>query len=173
MKIYNSEVHQLFRILLGFIVITSSVSVFAGPAVAQSDQPEWSVNLFDRTAEWVPVYNQNVNADNFGFAASQLKNERVNLVVTDANGEAGTASFRTDGNLRIQEFAMGTRDDATVEMRTDRGTMNSILASSSPVNAFVNAILNEDITISGLGPVAQAKWVVLNVVADLVRMFGP
>jgi hypothetical protein len=172
MKSYETGIYQSLRILLGLIVITSSVSIFAGVGVAQNTQPEWSVDLFDRTAEWVPVYNQNVNPEDLGFAASQLKNERVNLVVTDANGEAGTASFRTDENLRIQEFTMGTRDDATVEMRTDRRTLNSILASSSPVHAFMDAIVHEDITISGLGPAAQVKWVVLNVVADLVRMFG-
>ena len=168
----SSRIGQLSRLLLALVVVTASLGVVAGSATAQSDQPQWAVETFDRMEDWVPTYNQQVSGEDFGVAASQLKNERVNLIVTDANGETGTASFRTDSDLRIQEFSMGTRDDATIQMTTDRATINGILDSPSPANAFVNAIANGDVTISGLGTVAQVKWVVINTIADLARAFG-
>jgi hypothetical protein len=168
----RSRLSPLPRLLLALVVVTASLGAVSAPATAQTDQPEWATDTFERMDEWIPTYNEQVSVDDFGPAASQLKNERVNLVITDTNGETATASFRTDENLRVQAFSMGIRDDATIRMTTDRRTLSRVLDSPAPANAFVTAITTGDITISGIGTIATVKWAVINVAADLARAFG-
>ena len=158
------------RIVLSVALVLAAAGAVATPAVAQSDQPDWAVQMFDDMGPMVETYNENVNASDLGPGANQLRNENVNLVVDDpANGTAASVSFRMDGDLRIQELELGTRDDATIRMSTDKATMDRIIASGNPVNAFNDALTppNAEITISGIGMVNAVKWTVLNLLADI------
>ncbi|MDR9382120.1 MAG: hypothetical protein RI560_10700, partial [Natronomonas sp.] len=98
----------------------------------------------------------------------------VNLVVDDpANGSEASVSFTLDDDLRMQEVELGPRDDATLRMDTDKATMDEIIASDSPEAEFRFAVVNDDITISGIGTFAMIKWVVIDVVAVVLRgIFG-
>ena len=169
----RSQLPSLSHLLLAFVVVTASLGAISAVATAQTDQPEWAVETFDRMEKWVPTYNERATIDDFEAAAGQLTNERANLIVTDANGETATASFSTNENMKVQEFSMGTRDDATIRMTADRQTLTRIAESPTPANAFVNALTRTgDIRISGVGTVANVKWAVINAVADLARVFG-
>lgn len=154
------------------IVLTATLvflAAIAGPVGAQSDQPEWADDMYAQLEGMVGTYNENIDASDLGVAGDQLKNEKVNLVVTDTDGTEATASFRMDGDLQIQELKQGTRDDATMKMTTDRATLTGIVESNDPSAAFQNAITGGDITIDGLGTVNAVKWVVIN---TLVSLFG-
>lgn len=157
------------RILPLVVVFALVFGSAAGPVAAQSDQPEWGDEMYAELEAMVGVYNENVDASDLGVAGDQLQDERVNLVVTDANGTEATASFRMDGDLQIQELKQGTRDDATMKMTTDRETLTDIVESNDPSTAFRNAITGGDITIDGLGTVNAVKWVVIN---TIVSLFG-
>lgn len=148
---------------------TLFLSVATAPVVAQSDQPDWAADMFDRMEPMVETYNENINADDAGIAGDQLKNEKVNLIVTDANGTTAEASFRLDGRLRMQELSEGTRDDATMKMSTDRETIERIIDANDPSSAFQTAITDDDISIDGLGSINAVKWVILNTVSGFLR----
>lgn len=170
---YIPDVATFARILLSLAVVAAAGAV-ATPVAAQGDQPDWAVDMFDRMGPMVETYNENVDADDFGFVAGQLQNQKVNLVVDDpANGTEASVSFRMDGDLRMQELELGTRDDATIRMSTDKATMDSIITSDSPVAAFREAVLDDEITISGIGTLNSVKWTVVNIAADVLRgIFG-
>ncbi|PSP85647.1 hypothetical protein BRC83_02670 [Halobacteriales archaeon QS_1_68_17] len=142
----------------------------AAPAVAQSDQPAWAADLYDRTEGMVEVYNGNVSKIDLGVAGDQLANERVNFRISDGDEEA-VFSFRMDGNNRITQLSPGPRDDATLVMETDRETVEGIIEARNPAAAFRDAVLDDEITISGVGAVNGVKWSAINVVSDAARVF--
>jgi hypothetical protein len=171
---YIPTVSTIARLLLSLAVVVGAAGAVATPVAAQSDQPDWAVDMFDRMGPMVETYNENVDADDFGFLAGQLQGENVNLVVDDpANGTEASVSFALDNDLRMQELALGTRDDATIRMSTDKATMDRIIASNDPAGAFMNAVVDDDISISGIGTLSGVKWAVVNIVADVLRgIFG-
>ncbi|MFA1609621.1 hypothetical protein [Halobellus rubicundus] len=152
--------------LLALLVVTS------GLAVGQSDQPEWADEAFAEFGGMVAVYNESITAVDLGVAGDQLENERVNLVVTDADGATATFSFRLDGQLRMTELDQGARSDATLRMSLDRETFDEIIAADNPAVVFRDAVAAGDIRLSGVGTTNAVKWVVINTVADLARSFG-
>ena len=74
-----------------------------------------------------------------------------------------------DAHLRIQDQRPEHRTDATLKLSTDRGTMTAIFDSETPATAFQTAVADGDIRIDGIGPVNALKWLLINVVADLLR----
>lgn len=162
------------RVLLSLAVVLATVGAVATPAAAQSDQPDWAVDMFDRMGPMVEKYNENVNPDNFGFLDGQLQGEKVNLVVDDpANNTEASVSFKLDNDLKMQELSLGTREDATIRMNTDKATMDRIIESNNPSSEFENAMTNDEITISGIGTLAALKWTVFSIVGNVLRgIFG-
>lgn len=161
-------------VVLSLALVVAGIGAVATPAAAQSDQPDWAVEMYEDMGPMVETYNENVDADDFGVFAGQLQGERVNLVVDDpANDTEGSVSFRLDGDLRMQEVELGTRDDATIRMSTDKDTMDRVIASDAPETEFQNAVVDDEITISGIGTVNRVKWTVVNTVGGVLRgIFG-
>jgi hypothetical protein len=161
-------------VVVSLVLVVAAAGAVAGPATAQGDQPDWAVQMFEDMGPMVETYNANVDASDFGIMAGQLQGENVNLVVDDpANGTEASVSFTLDTDLRMQELELGTRDDATIQMSTDKATMDRIIASSGPSTEFKNAVVDDDITISGIGTVSQVKWAVINVVGGVLQgIFG-
>jgi hypothetical protein len=162
------------RVVLSIMLVVAAVGAVATPAAAQSDQPDWAVEMFEDMQPMVETYNANVDPDDFEFMAGWLQDQNVNLVVDDpANGSEASVSFTMDDDLRMQEVELGSRDDATIRMDTDKATMDEIIASDAPEMEFRAAVHNDDITISGVGAFATIKWAVVNIVADVLRgIFG-
>jgi len=171
---YIPTTATFIRVVVSFSLVLATAGAVATPGAAQSDQPDWAVDMFDRMGPMVETYNDNVDPDDFGYLASQLQGEKVNLVVNDpANGTEASLSFALNGQLQMQELALGTRDDATVQMSTDKATMDRIIAANDPVSEFRTAVNNDDIALSGLGAYDSLKWVILSIVADILRgIFG-
>jgi len=160
--------------VLALLVVTSGVGAVTAQSDADSasDQPEWADEAFAEYEEMVAVYNDSITSVDLGVAGDQLANERVNLVVTDADGSTAAFSFRTDGQLRMTEVKQGTRADATIRMSTDRETFNETLTADNPATAFTNAVAEGEITIDGLGTANAVKWTVINGVTSLARSLG-
>jgi hypothetical protein len=145
------------------------IAAGTGTTVAQSGQPEWAGDLYDDFDAMVPAYNDQVDPDDYGPLAGQLRNERVNMVVTDTDGSQATASFELDADLQIHDQRPETRSDATLKLSTDRDTMTQILNSETPSADFQAAVADGDIRIDGIGPVNAMKWFLINVIADFLR----
>jgi hypothetical protein len=162
------------RVVLSIMLVVAAVGVVATPVAAQSDQPDWAVEMFEDMQPMVETYNANVDPGDFGLLAGQLQGQNVNLVVDDpANGSEASVSFTLDDGLRMQEVELGPRDDATIRMDTDKATMDRIIASDAPETEFRTAVIDDDITISGVGAFAAIKWAVVTIVADVLRgIFG-
>lgn len=171
---YIPDVTAFTRVVLSIALVVAAIGAVATPVAAQSDQPGWAVEMFEDMQPMVETYNANVDADDFGILAGQLRGENVNLVVDDpANGTEASLSFTLDNELRMQEVELGTRDDATIRMSTDKATMDRIIASDAPETEFQSAVVDDDITISGIGVVDSVKWMAVNIVADVLRgIFG-
>jgi hypothetical protein len=152
-------------VLAGLLVVAGGTAT----TVAQSGQAAWADDLYDEFDAMVPSYNDAVDPDDYGPLAGQLRGERVNMLVTDTDGSQAAASFRLDGDLRIQDQRPEHRTDATLKLSTDRGTMTAIFDSETPATAFQTAVADGDIRIDGIGPVNALKWLLINVVADLLR----
>ncbi|WP_336339587.1 hypothetical protein [Haloarcula brevis] len=171
---YVPTTAALTRVVLSLVLVVAAAGAVATPVAAQSDQPDWAVDMFDRMGPMVETYNANVDPEDFGFIAGQLQGEKVNLVVDDpANGTEASVSFSMNDELQMQELTLGTRDDATIQMNTDKATMDRVIGSNNPTVEFKNAVTAGQISVSGLGFVGSVKWYAINVVADVVRgIFG-
>lgn len=136
-----------------------------------STEPAWVTSLYGQLTSYLQEYNAAIESDETGPIESQLQNEVVNLYVTADGGEA-VFSFRTDGENRIETFQRGSREDATVRMETDRETVDRITESDTPARAFREAIVDDDVTISGIGTLNGLKWWALDTVRDLLTFVG-
>jgi uncharacterized Zn-binding protein involved in type VI secretion len=133
--------------------------------------PPWAAALYERLSSYVDAHNEDVADADLGAAAGQLRNETVNLYVSADGGEAAF-SFRTDGKNRIEGFQRGHREEATVRMETTRATVERLTNADAPAQAFREAILDDDISIRGIGTLNELKWRVLNGIKHLAAFFG-
>jgi hypothetical protein len=156
-------------VVLAILVVTSGVSTAQS---AQSSQPDWADEAYGEFSGMVATYNESITQVDLGIAGDQLSNERVNLVVTGADGETATFSFRMDDQLRMTELDQGPRSDATLRMSTDRETFNETLTADNPAATFRDAVADGDIRFSGIGTGNAVKWTVINSVAGIARSLG-
>lgn len=171
---YIPDRTALARVVLSVALVVTMVGAGATAATAQSDQPDWAVEMFEDMQPMVETYNANVDAADYDFLADLLRGENVNLVVADpANGTEASVSYRFDNDLRMQELKPGTRDDATIRMSTDKATMDRIIASDAPQTEFATAIGSGDITVSGIGMFNSIKWAIAGIVSGVLQnIFG-
>jgi hypothetical protein len=164
--------HKYYSMIVVLVALTV-IGAGSLPAVAQSTQPGWADDLYQRTQGMVSTYNEQVTEDDLGFAAGQLTGERINLLITDeTSGETATFSFRMDDQLRITQLAQGPREDATLRMTTTRATVDQIINAEQPAQVFRSAVRRGDITIRGVTVVNQIKWTAINTVGDALGLFG-
>lgn len=136
-----------------------------------STEPAWAVSLYEQLSSLVDSYNAAIDQTDPGVVERQLRNETVNLSVT-ADGGTAAFSFRTDATTRIEAFRRGTREEATLRMETDSDTVDRLANSETPRQAFRQAVVDDDITIHGIGVRRDLTWRVLDAAADLADLFG-
>lgn len=124
-------------------------SVGAAPASAQ-EQPDWAQEAYDEFAGQVQLFNELVGEVDLGPAGDRLADRSVNVYV---DGDDGTAvfSFAMDERNRITDLRQSARDDADLEVRTDRRTVERIASAENPAAAFRDAYQNGDISINTTG----------------------
>jgi len=117
------------------------------------------------------VVRYNERGDAPGFVATRLTGEQVTLRVEAENGSTAV-SFAVDDDGRLRDVRVGTRDDATLRMTTDRATMREITAAADPQAALLEAIDRGDVALRGLGALNRVRWFVYGFLmnaADAVR----
>lgn len=129
-----------------------------GGVTGQESSPPWATTTAGDLELIVADHNAVVADADLGPAETLLRNERVVLHVSDADGTATSFAFRTDTALRVVDFRAGTRDDATVRVFTDRTTVSRIADAPDRVAASRAAVRAGDIRIVGVGPVNGALW---------------
>ncbi|MCL9817056.1 hypothetical protein [Natronocalculus amylovorans] len=160
---YLPPTKAFIRVFLALALVTATVGAGATPVAAQSDQPDWAVDMFGEIEPVIQTYNANVDVSKEHFVVrwsiSILGGETVNLHVFDhENDTIATASFHLDNDLQMEEFELGTRDDATLHILTDKDTLEKVLTSPDPGSEFRSAYLNGDLRFSGNGMINSLKW---------------
>lgn len=145
------------------------LAVIVSPVAAQSSQPAWADDMYTEFDAVLDTHNDQIEKMRVREARPILKNEKVNLYVTDSDGQTATFSFRFDDQLQIHDFKQGERDDATVEMTTDRATITEIADAERPGIAFLDAWKNNEIKVNGIGYTNSAKYFAVTVVTDIVE----
>jgi hypothetical protein len=158
---------MILRTLTVLVAVLLVVSV-ASPVVAQSDD-QWKSDLFAQFESHADLFNDNIDNVSLGVAGDQLADHRVNLYVADGDDEL-VMSFYMDSNNHITDLRMEAHPDASLKMETDRGTVESILASQTPASDFRDAVADDRIVISGERGhlVEQVKWIVVNLVKSFL-----
>lgn len=123
-----------------------------------NDDPDGDGDTSDGVRAALERVDAEAETADLGFGASQLAGEVVNLHVA---GE-GTYSFEVGDHLDIEEISGCGREDATVEIETDRETVRTIGQSDRPTREIRTAYVRNDIRVDGIGTVNAAKWTVLN-----------
>lgn len=109
-------------------------------------------------------YNAEVESRSSDRVQRQLHGEVVNMQV--ASGDATvTVSFRIDEDGRITGLTAGSRRDATLRMQTDAGTVRRLARADEPVGAFRRAVADDDVRLTGIGPVNWIEWAVVDLLA--------
>lgn len=115
-------------------------------------------------ARMVSAYND--RGDPEGLFADQLRDERVNLYVESATGTA-VVSFRVTEDDRLTGLRAGTRGDATVRLDTDSRTVVQVADANDPAAALRDAVDADRVTVSGIGPLDQLKWSLVDLLSRL------
>ncbi len=150
-------------------IVTGAPTVLVDSGTT-STEPSWTASLYDRLTTYAERHNEDVAGADLGTAASQLRGEVVDLYVTADEGEA-EFSFRTTEAAEIRELERGTREDATLRMETDEATVDDLAGADDPVGAFQGAIVDGDVTITGIGTLKNVKWEVIDVLTDVAGFF--
>jgi hypothetical protein len=141
------------------VVVAFLASVaLGGGAVAQVDEPAWAPETAAALERIVDGHNAAVDGVALGPAGNLVRDQRVTLTVTAADGSVARYSFRTDAAARVVDFRAGPHDDATVRMFTDPVTVERIADASDRTAAFEAAVRAGDVRIEGVGLLNRAAW---------------
>lgn len=153
-------------VLLATLLVASAAT---GVASAQTDEPDWSDEVYENVAEMLPTYNERVDEVDLGVAGDQLAEKRVNVYIVDGD-QTATYSFYMDESNRITDLQRDPHPDAQLRLHTSRRTIDDIADAEDPTQAFRDAVRTGDISISGEKghPVEQVKWTVINFLAKFL-----
>jgi hypothetical protein len=114
----------------------------------------------------------NAEANATDGSGESLAGETITLHVSGGNGAEQTFSFEMTENGRIDGLERGAREDATVEMRTDRQTFERVAHAPNPERAFRAAIERGDVETRIADDADDAEWDVFSGVEELARSLG-
>jgi hypothetical protein len=95
-------------------------------------------DLFDELQPLVDVYNDNVG--DIPLITSMIGEERINGEILLNDGSVLNIAIMTDKDAKITSFEKGEISDPTMSASTDEDTIRSIITSSDPVSAFIDAL---------------------------------
>ncbi|MCU4802038.1 hypothetical protein OB920_16795 [Halobacteria archaeon HArc-gm2] len=117
--------------------------------------------------------NAEADATNGSGGGESLAGETVTLHVSSGDGiERATFSFEMTENGRIEGLERGARENATVEMRTDRQTFERVAHAPNPERAFRAAIERGDVETRVADDADDDEWNVFSGVEELARSLG-
>jgi hypothetical protein len=126
--------------------------------------------LFAEIESMVPVYNQNV--DKIPMLQTFIGAERIRAEITLNDGSALIFGITTDSDARVTSLEKGEIADPTIKAYTTEATVRSILASSTPVTAFEEALETGTIRFEGVGFGNTIKLGLMKVGLKLVGLFS-
>lgn len=152
---------RVASVALALLLVFSSV----GGVAAQSDNPEWGQELFEEVEGMQDKYNANADEVNLPVSIAGT----MNVYVNDGDEQA-TYSFTMNADNEITSMQQGLDSDAPRKITTDRAVLQRIADSDNPAAAFRNAVMNDEIVISGEEgqTLEQIKWAVVNFLKDYI-----
>jgi hypothetical protein len=126
--------------------------------------------LFAEIESMVPVYNQNV--DKIPMLQTFIGAERIRAEITLNDGGALIFGITTDSDARVTSLEKGEIADPTIKAHTTEATVRSILASSTPVTAFEEALESGAISFEGVGLGNTIMLGLMKVGLKLVGLFS-
>jgi hypothetical protein len=126
--------------------------------------------LFGEIEPMVAVYNQNV--DKIPMLQTFIGAERIRAEITLNDGSAFIFGITTDSDARVTGLEKGEIADPTIKAYTTEATVRSILASSTPVTAFEEALETGTIRFEGVGLGNTIKLGLMKVGLKLVGLFS-
>ncbi|MDD2473794.1 MULTISPECIES: hypothetical protein [unclassified Methanoculleus] len=152
------------RAAVAFLAVLALVTAGGGLVVDNADLTPEEVNLLFAMREYTLTYNE--YADRLpGWVTGPFENERVDLHVESPDGVLVIGITFKDGKI-VQFDAKGC-PDPIVTVTTDPETVEEVMVSDRPFDAFRAAMQNGTVTIKGetfigtlrLGLVRFGFWV--------------
>ena len=125
------------KITSGLVTAFLVLAIFAGIASAVVGTTGGS-DLFDELQPLVDVYNDNVG--DIPLMTSLIGEERINGEIALNDGSVLSIAITTDKDAKITSFEEGEISDPTMRVSTNEDTIRSIINSSDPVSAFLDAL---------------------------------
>lgn len=143
----------LFAIGFVFVMFLKLFSLnYTGYAVKEEYNVEYAIGHLE---DFKNLYNANINKMP-NFIKSVFGNERINAIVQMSSGRYERIALVTKGGI-IEEAREGALDNPTIIIGTKEEVINSIMASAKPAERFRNAMLNKEITLEAISPMAKVK----------------
>ena len=140
------------------IVLLALSILFVGPA---------SADLFDDMNANVGSYNADVDKVP-SFVKSRIVDETIHVIIEMEDDSTLEVRAETDGDARLVTFermAEGETIDPTLIVRSDEGTVQSILDSEDQGATFREAFKNGDITFESVSFVDNLLFAIAKLVA--------
>jgi hypothetical protein len=176
--IADRQVRLLAVALIVLAAPSLGVHLYTQPPSVSSPAPPWADSFYQTFQSAESKYNDRAddlfrvqiwNLD-LSQAKPLLRNERVNVYITDSEGRTAAYSFRFDENVHIDALSQGTRSDATVRVVMRRETVQRIGSEYTQTRAVREAYLDGDIQVTGVGLGNWIRyWVVEQWIADGIQ----
>jgi len=150
--------------LTALLLVTVLIGLFPATVGANGGDA-----LFDELKPMVGVYNDNV--DKIPMLQTFIGAERIRAEITLNDGSAFIFGITTDSDAKVTGLEKGEIADPTIKAYTTEATVRSILASSTPVTAFEQALETGTIRFEGVGFGNTIKLGVMKVGLKLVGLF--
>lgn len=125
----------------------------------EQDQPPWAEGLFRALQNATAAYNDRVDeVDTYGLSRNQLRNERVNLHVTDGNGSTANFTFRLGEEANVTSLEPGSHPDPTVRIRATRDAAERVAATDDELRVLGEALRADEVRVEGVGFANEVKW---------------
>lgn len=143
----SANVGFLAVLVLALAAVGGVVQPVESAQLAESAQPEWSDDLFDRLENAASEYNARGGSDAGFVERSLLRNARINLYVSDDAGAQEVYSLRLDDELHVTQLQRGPLDDPTLRVETTKATVDQIATTEDSEAAVVRAVRNRQIRV--------------------------
>lgn len=145
---------MIFTVTVALLLTTA----LTGTAVAQTETS--SDSLYQDLENMVPTYNENI--DDVDLGPVNLAGAS-NIYIQDGDSVV-TYSVTMDSQNHITDLSDSPDENAVRKITTDRATLERIVAADNPAAAFRDALVDDDIVITGEnGQILEGlKWMVIN-----------
>ncbi|MBX0287347.1 hypothetical protein [Haloarcula salinisoli] len=130
------------------LIVTAALVVATGGALAVQGGPAWAEEFQGDLERGAAAHNAWADSEDPQFVGDRfVRNERVSLTVSGADGGEAVYGVWTDDEMRITDVSRGPPQDETMRVFASKPALEEVLRAENPATAFGEAVASGDVRV--------------------------